>query len=100
MESEELAQEYEKQLESLPPLVRLKLKQMEERAYAQELIIAWLLSQVQKTPGFPPDHAQRFLARQANAIEEGADYQLGSSSGELVLLIDELRSLLDDFDAL
>lgn len=96
MTTEETKREYERQLASLPPLIRLKIEQMNERAYAQELIIAWLLSQVQKIPGLPQNHAQRFLARQANLIEEESD---PDTSSELVLLIDELRSLVADFDA-
>lgn len=98
MKPEEFKREYEKQLESLPSLVKLRLEQLNERAYAQEVIIAWLLSQVQKIPGLPPDHVQRFLARQANAIEEDPDHHPGSPNAELVLLIDELRSHLDAFD--
>ncbi|SJN14072.1 hypothetical protein CZ787_13310 [Halomonas citrativorans] len=96
MKTEKIEQEYERQLASLPPLIRLKIKQMEEREYAQELIIAWLLSQVQKIPGLPQDHAQRFLSRQANLIEEESD---PDTSSELVLLIDELRALVADYDA-
>ncbi|MCY1311565.1 hypothetical protein D9M68_885390 [compost metagenome] len=95
METEEFRQEYERQLGSLPPLVRMRLEQLNERAYAQELVIAWLLAQVQKIPGLAPDHALRFLARQANAVEEDPGYQGGS---ELVALLDELRSRLDWFE--
>tara|TARA_R110000737_G_scaffold323802_1_gene336522 strand:+ start:364 stop:669 length:306 start_codon:yes stop_codon:yes gene_type:complete len=98
MKSDEFKQEYEKQLATLPPLVKLRLEQFDERAHAQEIIIAWLLSQVQKIPGLPPDHVQRFLSRQANAIEEDPDHQPGSANAELVLLIDELRSLVGALD--
>lgn len=96
MKTEESKQEYERQLASLPPLVRLKIEQMDERAYAQEIVIAWLLSQMQKIPGLPKDHAQRFLARQANLVEEESG---PGPNTELVLLIDELRLLVADFDA-
>ncbi|MCO7557338.1 MULTISPECIES: hypothetical protein [Pseudomonas] len=94
MTEEEYKLEYERQLASLPPLVAAQIEQLKERAFAQEIVIAWLLAQVQRVPGLRSDHARRFLSRMAN---EGEQSESGQHA-ELVALADELHSLLDDFE--
>lgn len=95
MNEEEIKLEYERQMGSLPPLVRLRIEQLNERAFAQEIVISWILAQVQKIPGLPHDHALRFLCRQANLIEEEHG---GDRHAEFVALLDELRSHLGEFE--
>lgn len=92
MTEDEYKLEYERQLATLPPLVAVRIEQLNERAFAQEMVIAWLLAQVPKIPGLSPDHSRRFLSRIANEAEvPGSDQH-----AELVALADELHSLLDD----
>lgn len=94
MTEDEYKLEYERQLASLPPLVAAQIEQLSERAFAQEIVIAWLLAQVQKIPGLSPDHSRRFLSRIANEAEQSES----DRHAELVALADELHSLLDDFE--
>ncbi|PIA66336.1 hypothetical protein CDR19_25295 [Ectopseudomonas toyotomiensis] len=94
MTEDEYKLEYERQMASLPPLVRLRIEQLAERAQAQDIVIAWLLAQVQKIPGLTPDHSLRFLCRLANEAEESD----ADKHAELVGLADELRSLLAGYE--
>lgn len=94
MTEEAFKEEYQRQLTSLPPLVALRIEQLNERAFAQEIVIAWLLAQVQKIPGLSPDHSRRFLSQVANEAEQSESNQ----HAELVALADDLHSLLDDFE--
>lgn len=94
MTEDEYKLEYERQMASLPPLVAAQIEQLKERAFAQEIVIAWLLAQVQKIPGLSPDHSRRFLSQIANEAEQPESDRLA----ELVALADELHSLLDDFE--
>ena len=94
MTEDEYKLEYERQMASLPPLVAAQIEQLKERAFAQEIVIAWLLAQLQKIPGLSPDHSRRFLSRIGNEAEQSES----DRCAELVALADELHSLLDGFE--
>lgn len=68
------------------------IKQADERSFALELVVSWLLSRN------PQDETFRFLATQANNMEVSA--QNKSRNQEFVAVLDELRELASEWHAL
>jgi len=71
--------------DDLPPLLLARLELLQERIDAQQLVIAWLLNELQNVPHFQPDLVQRFLSRQANELDGHPKF------AEHVAVLDELR---------
>ncbi|MBK3748233.1 hypothetical protein [Stutzerimonas balearica] len=103
MTEEESQLEYERQLATLPPMVAAMMESMRERMYELEDVIAWVLAQLDRMPGSPPDRALRFLSSRANYLERSPDEgfplspedaQARRDNAERVALLDYLREQL------